>query len=108
MGRYQHIPESEKPPIRGCRDVHACARLVRQAATREYRRANSSWARKEGLVRMLHGDVRDMREVARRLGRGDRSGALDKTHEMDTDAREKIPLAVYCFLDPKSIIRGCR
>ncbi len=101
-------PEREKPPIHGCRTPKSCAALVRQAAATSRRRAQSDWARRENLVKMFRGDARDMDRVAKAITDGRKARALDITAGMDTEARDRIPLQVYCYLDPRSVIRGCR
>jgi hypothetical protein len=57
---------------------------------------------------MLRGDVKDMLRVAKAVAAGRKMRALDITSLMDTQARDEIPLQVYCWLDPGSVFRGCK
>lgn len=51
-----------------------------------------------GMMAMYAGDARDMLSVARMLKEGKVYAALRKAQDMDTAARDEIPVKVWMFL----------
>jgi hypothetical protein len=89
-----------------CTSPRRCAAAVRLAAMRVRRQGMRETDLR--MRRMYIEDAGDMLAVASAVARGDKTEAARIAFKMDTAARDEIPLSVFCWFAPESVIRGCR